>query len=30
MMPQWMKETLAFLAVLVMAVILFWLTMGQC
>ena len=30
MMPQWMKETLAFLAVLVMAVILFWLIMGQC
>ena len=30
MMPQWMKETLAFLAILAMAVILFWLIMGQC
>jgi len=30
MMPEWMKETLAFLAIMVMAFILFSLALGQC
>jgi hypothetical protein len=30
MMPEWAKNTLAFLAIMVMAFILFSLALGQC